>query len=146
VLAGATSTELAALAFTSVDPGSLWGVVKDGAALALSLMAANGNGSELTCKIVAVFKAFKDYATNLGATLSANKPAEAAYAGARAHRPVARIVIAKAPGGTVVALQNAINDFVEQHNQRPTPFVWKADPKDIIAAAKRGHQTLETIH
>ena len=23
---------------------------------------------------------------------------------------------------------------------------WKADPKDIIAAAKRGHQTLETIH
>ena len=28
----------------------------------------------------------------------------------------------------------------------PAPFVWKADPKDIIAAAKRGHQTLQTIH
>jgi len=47
---------------------------------------------------------------------------------------------------SVVALQTAINDFVEQHNQSSTPFVWRADPKDIIAAVKRGHQTLETIH
>ena len=47
---------------------------------------------------------------------------------------------------SVVALQTAINDFVEQHNQTPKPFVWKADPKDIIAAVKRGHQTLQTIH
>jgi transposase len=47
---------------------------------------------------------------------------------------------------SVVALQTAINDFVEQHNQNSTPFVWRADPKNIIAAAKRGHQTLETIH
>jgi hypothetical protein len=34
----------------------------------------------------------------------------------------------------------------EHHNQTPKPFLWKADPKAIIAAAKRGHQTLETIH
>jgi len=47
---------------------------------------------------------------------------------------------------SVVALQTAINEFVEQHNQSPTPFVWRADPKDIIAAVKRGHQTLQTIH
>ena len=47
---------------------------------------------------------------------------------------------------SVVALQTAINDFVEQHNQSPRPFVWRADPKKIIAAVKRGHQTLETIH
>ena len=47
---------------------------------------------------------------------------------------------------SVVALQSAINDFVEQHNESPKPFVWRANPKDIIAAAKRGHQTLETIH
>jgi transposase len=47
---------------------------------------------------------------------------------------------------SVVALQTAINDFVEQHNQSPKPFVWRADPKDIIAAVKRGHQVLETIH
>jgi hypothetical protein len=46
----------------------------------------------------------------------------------------------------VVALQTAINDFVEQHNQSPKPFVWRADPKDVIAAVKRGHQVLETIH
>jgi hypothetical protein len=46
----------------------------------------------------------------------------------------------------VVALQSAINDFVEKHNQSPKPFVWQTDPKDIIAAAKRGHQVLETIH
>jgi len=47
---------------------------------------------------------------------------------------------------SVVALQSAINDFVEQHNQSPKPFVWRAHPKDIIAAVKRGHQLLETIH
>ena len=47
---------------------------------------------------------------------------------------------------SLVSLQQAINRFIEHHNQEPSPFVWKADPKDIIAAAKRGHQTLQTIH
>ena len=47
---------------------------------------------------------------------------------------------------SLVALQEAINRFIEHHNQAPRPFIWKADPKAIIAAAKRGHQTLETIH
>jgi transposase len=47
---------------------------------------------------------------------------------------------------SVVALHTAIKDFVEQHNKSPKPFVWRADPKAIIAAAKRGHQMLETIH
>lgn len=47
---------------------------------------------------------------------------------------------------SVVALQTAINEFVEPHNQSPKPFVWRADPNDIIAATKRGHQMLETIH
>jgi transposase len=47
---------------------------------------------------------------------------------------------------SLVSLQQAINRFIEHHNQEPTPFTWKADPKDIIAAAKRGHQTLQTIH
>jgi transposase len=40
---------------------------------------------------------------------------------------------------SLVALQEAINRFIEHHNQEPRPFVWKADPKAIIAAAKRGH-------
>ena len=43
-------------------------------------------------------------------------------------------------------LQAAINRFVAEHNQNPAPFNWKAKPDDIIAAAKRGHQTLESIH
>ena len=47
---------------------------------------------------------------------------------------------------SVADLQAAINRFVAEHNQKPTPFKWKADPNEIIAAAKRGHQTLESIH
>jgi transposase len=47
---------------------------------------------------------------------------------------------------SVVALQQAINRFIEHHNQEPRPFTWNADPKAIIAAAKRGHQALQTIH
>ncbi len=47
---------------------------------------------------------------------------------------------------SVADLQGAINRFVAEHNQTPAPFKWKADPDEIIAAAKRGHQTLESIH
>jgi hypothetical protein len=41
----------------------------------------------------------------------------------------------------IVELQTAINRYVEDHNAHPKPFVWKADPDKIIAAAARGHQT-----
>ena len=47
---------------------------------------------------------------------------------------------------SVVALQQAINGFVAAHNREPRPFVWQADPKAIIAAAKRGYQALDSIH
>jgi transposase len=47
---------------------------------------------------------------------------------------------------SLVALQTAINGFVETHNRAPKPFVWKADPNAIIAAAKRGYQALDSIH
>jgi transposase len=47
---------------------------------------------------------------------------------------------------SLVDLQQAINTFIETHNTKPKPFVWKADPKAIIAAARRGHQVLERIH
>ena len=47
---------------------------------------------------------------------------------------------------SVVALQQAINQFVATHNRHPKPFVWHADPKAIIAAAKRGYQALDSIH
>jgi transposase len=47
---------------------------------------------------------------------------------------------------SVVDLQAAINRFLDEHNDRPKPFVWTADPDKIIAAVKRGHQVLESIH
>ncbi|MFS8053032.1 IS630 family transposase [Rhizobium sp. BR 317] len=47
---------------------------------------------------------------------------------------------------SVVDLQAAINRFIKEHNEEPKPFVWKADPDDIIAAVRRGHQVLESNH
>jgi hypothetical protein len=43
-------------------------------------------------------------------------------------------------------LQAAINRFVQEHNTRPRPFVWRADPDEIIAARSRGFQALESFH
>ena len=47
---------------------------------------------------------------------------------------------------SVVDLQAAINRFVEETNQMPKPFIWTADPDRIIAAVRRGHQVLDSIH
>ena len=48
---------------------------------------------------------------------------------------------------TVVDLQAAINRFIAEHNETEAkPFTWSADPNKIIAARKRGFQTLESIH
>ena len=47
---------------------------------------------------------------------------------------------------SVVDLQAAINRFVEDTNQMPKPFTWTADPDKIIAAVRRGHQVLDSIH
>jgi transposase len=47
---------------------------------------------------------------------------------------------------SVVDLQAAINRFLAEHNQKPKPFSWTADPDRIIAAVKRGHQVLDSIH
>ena len=54
-------------------------------------------------------------------------------------------------GGTVfhsvVDLQAAINRFIHEYNAaNPQPFIWKADPNEIIAARNRGFRTLESIH
>ena len=45
-----------------------------------------------------------------------------------------------------VELQSAINRFVAETNANPKPFRWTADPDAIIAAVKRGHQALDSIH
>jgi transposase len=45
---------------------------------------------------------------------------------------------------SVVDLQAAINRFIDEHNKEPKPFIWTADPNEIIAAVNRGHQMLRT--
>ena len=46
----------------------------------------------------------------------------------------------------MVDLQAAIKRFLNETNQMPRPITWTADPNKIIAAVKRGHQVLESIH
>jgi transposase len=47
---------------------------------------------------------------------------------------------------SLVDLQAAINRYLVEHNQRPKPFIWTADPDHIIAKVNRGHQTLASNH
>jgi hypothetical protein len=47
---------------------------------------------------------------------------------------------------SVVDLQAAINRDVVETNICPKPFIWTADPDDIIASVRRGHQALDSIH
>ena len=47
---------------------------------------------------------------------------------------------------SIVDLQAAINRFLAETNAAPRPFTWTADPDKIIAAVKRGHQVLDSIH
>src|SRR5882672_8265440 len=48
--------------------------------------------------------------------------------------------------GSIVDLQTAINRFLRETNNDPKPFTWTADPHKIIAAVRRGHQTLDSLH
>ena len=47
---------------------------------------------------------------------------------------------------SIVELQATINRYLAETNRQPKPFVWTTDPDQIIAAVRRGHQTLELIH
>jgi len=47
---------------------------------------------------------------------------------------------------SLVSLQEAINRFVTEANTAPKPFHWTKDPQTIIAAVRRGHQTLDSLH
>jgi transposase len=47
---------------------------------------------------------------------------------------------------SIVELQTAINRFLDETNHNPRPFSWTADPDRIIAAVRRGHQVLDSIH
>ena len=43
-------------------------------------------------------------------------------------------------------LKDAIHRFLDHTNAKPKPFTWTKDPNKIIAAVKRGHQMLNSIH
>ena len=43
---------------------------------------------------------------------------------------------------SLVALQEAINRFVEEHTREPKPFVWMADPDVIVEKVRRGYHAL----
>jgi hypothetical protein len=43
-------------------------------------------------------------------------------------------------------LKDAIHRFLDDTNANPKPFVWTKDPNKIIAAVRRGHQVLDSIH
>ncbi len=48
---------------------------------------------------------------------------------------------------SVMDLQTAINRFIAEHNDTEAkPFIWRADPDQIIAARNRGLQMLDSIH
>ena len=47
---------------------------------------------------------------------------------------------------SVEELKAAIHRFIAETNARPKPFTWTKDPNKIIAAVKRGHQMLDSIH
>ena len=47
---------------------------------------------------------------------------------------------------SLVDLQAAINRYVAEHNNKPKPFTWTADPDRVLAAIARGKQTLESLH
>jgi hypothetical protein len=47
---------------------------------------------------------------------------------------------------SIVELQATINRFPAETNNNPKPFTWTADPDKIIAAVRRGHQVLDSIH
>src|SRR5262252_812892 len=47
---------------------------------------------------------------------------------------------------SVAELETAIERFIAETNADPKPFLWTARPNRILAAVKRGKQTLESIH
>jgi hypothetical protein len=46
---------------------------------------------------------------------------------------------------SLVALQEAINRFVEEHNCGPRPLMWTADPDAIVEKVRRGYHALASM-
>ena len=46
---------------------------------------------------------------------------------------------------SLVALQEAINRYLREHNRSPKPFVWTADPDAIVEKVRRGYRALASM-
>ena len=60
----------------------------------------------------------------------------------QAHAPSAERGVFK----SIVDLQTAVNRFITEADTQSKPFVWTKHPDTILAAVKRGRQTLEPNH
>lgn len=47
---------------------------------------------------------------------------------------------------SVLELIQALDDFVDKHNENPKPFIWTASSKDILAKVMRGRSALHNQH
>jgi transposase len=47
---------------------------------------------------------------------------------------------------SLVDLQAAINRYLGEHNRKPKPFIWTADPDRIIEKVNRGYQMMVSDH
>jgi hypothetical protein len=60
------------------------------------------------------------------------------------------LCLLRSPAGDCSAasfdLQAAINPILGEHNRKPKPFVWTADPNRIIEKINREHQLLASDH
>jgi hypothetical protein len=45
----------------------------------------------------------------------------------------------------IMDLVNAIDDYVDRHNQDPKPFIRTASANDILAKVKRAHEALLNV-
>lgn len=45
----------------------------------------------------------------------------------------------------VEELINAIDEYVDQHNEKPKPFIWTASAKDTLEKVKRARKTLDNV-
>jgi transposase len=47
---------------------------------------------------------------------------------------------------SVAELETAIEAYLDQHNANAKPFVWTAQPADILEKVARGRRALESVH
>ncbi len=46
---------------------------------------------------------------------------------------------------SVAQLEEAVADYIKEHNQAPKPFIWTATATDILAKVKRARRKLDNL-